>query len=422
MIKTLQQLLQEASTAVQNNEPALAVQLYKDVLSQSAQNDDPAAHEIRLQALTEYGRLLSELGDQEEALATFNQCYLEAGTSHQAVDALALLGNQYSMMGQQFKALEVNEEALQLAIALNYTAGRAKALMYRGWTQLSLGRAAESIANLDKAQALFRQIDDNLGQMQSASRIGIVHMSEGALDKAIVAFELSLTLSREIGNRETAISLGNLGECYQNLFDMEKALIYHQEGFAIAERTQLQAVMTDLCRNLGVDLYYLGRTEEGLDYLHRALSMSQDIDRPDLLYQALYSLALAQVEQGQTDAARQHGQELRALAEANNARGYVGNSLHILGLCHEKEGDFASAEQAWQQAIFLAHETNWRVLLWQLHAALSRISANPALAEIHNQIAAEVIQQIIYPIEDESLKQKFLSAPPVQAVLSGSNA
>jgi tetratricopeptide (TPR) repeat protein len=421
MIETLQQLLQQAVTAAQNNEPALAVKFYDDLLAQSAENNEPAVNEIRMEAISQYGQLLGELGDQDAALAKLNQYYLEAGTSKQAVDALALLGNQYSMMGRQLKALDVNEEALQLAMALNYTDGRARALMYRGWTQFSLGRAEEALTNLDKAHALFKQIDDNVGQMKSSSRIGIVHMGEGALDKAITAFELSLNLSREIGNREMAISLGNLGECYQMLFDMEQALIYHQEGLAIAERTQLQAVKVDLSRNLGVDLFYLGRKDAGLSYLQRALSMSEEIERPDLRYQTLYSLALAEVEQGEIDEARKHGQALRTMAEAHNARGYQGYALHILGLCHEKEGDFVAAEQVWQQAIFLAHETNWRVLLWQLHAALSRISSSPALADIHNQIAAEVIQQIIYPIEDEALKQKFLSAPPVQAVLKATS-
>ncbi|MCI0398001.1 MAG: tetratricopeptide repeat protein [Chloroflexi bacterium] len=418
ILETLQRLLQQASAAAQNNEPALAVQFHSDLLAQSAgYGDNPAIKELRLQALARHGQLLGELGDQEGALASLNQYYLEAGTSQQAVDALALLGNQYSRMGQQLKALAVNQEALQLAVALNYTGGRAQALMHIGWTQLGLGRTEEALVNLNKAYALFSQINDQVGQMRSVSRIGIVHMSTGEIDKAIAAFKLSLNLGRGVGDRETAIDLGNLGECYQMLFDMEQALACHQKGLAIAERTKLQVVSVDLCRNLGLDLYYLGRIEEGLAYLRRALTMSEEIERPDLHTQALYSLALAEVEQGEVDAARQHGQQLKALAEATNARGYLAYALHILGLCHEKERDWVAAEQAWQQAVFLAHETNWRALLWQLHAALARIASNPALAGIHKRIAAEVIQQIVEPIEDEALKQKFLAAPPVQAIL-----
>lgn len=414
----LNTLLEKAHQAALDNEPSLAIEYYGRLLAESAsQQEDAAVKEMRLRALTARGQLMGELGDQEGALASFNQCYLEAGSSQQAVEALALLGDQYSQMGQHYKALEANQEALQLAEALNYTGGRAHALMRMGWTQVSLGRVEESLVTLNKAYALFKQVDDKLGQLRSLNRIGIARMRQGEVDKAILAFKRSLEIGREVGDRETAIDLGNLGECYQMLFDMEQALLYHQEGLAIAERLKLTGVAVDLCRNLGVDLYYLGRVDEGLEYLRRALALSEEIDRPDALSQALYSLALAEVELGEVTAAREHGQRLKELAEKTNARGYLADALHILGLCHERDGERAVAEQLWQQALFLAHETNRRMLLWQLHGALSRISNNPALKDVHNRIAAEVIQQIAFPIEDENLKQKFLNAPAVREVL-----
>jgi tetratricopeptide (TPR) repeat protein len=239
----LHTLLEKANQAAHDNEPPLAIEYYGRLLAKSGANqDDPAVKEMRLQALAARGRLMGESGDQEGALASLNQYYLEAGSSQQAVEALALLGDQYSMMGQHAKALEANQEALQLAEALNYTGGRAHALMRMGWTQLSLGRVEESLGSLNKAYALFKQVEDKLGQLRSVNRIGIARMRQGEVDKAILAFNRSLELGREIGDRETAIDLGNLGECYQMLFDMEQALLYHQEGLAIAERIKLIGV------------------------------------------------------------------------------------------------------------------------------------------------------------------------------------
>lgn len=415
----LKTLLEQAEQAAHDNEPALAVEHFGHLIAESTtMATDPAVREMRLRALAERGRLLGEMGHQEQALASFNQYYLEAGTSQHAVEALALLGDQYSQMGQHAKALEANQEALQLAEALNYTGGRANALMRMGWTQLSLGRVEESLTSLNKAYSLFTQVEDPLGQLRSVNRIGIARLRQGEIDKAILAFQRSLELGRQIGDRETAIDLGNLGECYQLLFDMEQALVYHQEGLAIAERIKLVGVEVDLCRNLGVDLYYLGRVEEGVEHLRRALRLGEEMDRPDAMCQAFYSLALAEVELGEMADARQHGEALKKLAEQTNARGYLADALHILGLCHEQSGEKTVAEQLWQQGLFLAHETNRRMLLWQLHAALSRISANPALKDVHNRIAAEVIQQIAFPIGDEELKQKFLHAPAVRDVLS----
>jgi hypothetical protein len=75
------------------------------------------------------------------------------------------------------------------------------------------------------------------------------------------------------------------------------------------------------------------------------------------------------------------------------------------------------AQQFWQQALFLAHETGRRMLLWQVHAALAEIAPSPALGTVHNRIAGEIIEQILHPIKDETLRQTFLQADPVRAVL-----
>ena len=76
------------------------------------------------------------------------------------------------------------------------------------------------------------------------------------------------------------------------------------------------------------------------------------------------------------------------------------------------------ARQFWQQAILIAHEAGKQMLIWQLHAALANIAPTPELAAIHQRMAAEMIEQILYPIEDEGLRRKFVKARPVQAVLS----
>jgi hypothetical protein len=90
-----------------------------------------------------------------------------------------------------------------------------------------------------------------------------------------------------------------------------------------------------------------------------------------------------------------------------------------LGLYHRQTGDSDSAEQMWQQTLFLAHEVNNRNLLWKTHAALAHNATLFELAQVHRRIAVEIIRQIAEPISDAALQQKFLSAPPIKAVLNG---
>lgn len=417
-VQDLTKLLQQAEQAQSQQDYETALAGYGQILAQTAAQVGPEpVREIRLTALRKQGLAQHILGQQHAAMASFQQYYLEAGSSQRAAEALVLIGREYVQMGQPLQALAAHNEALQLAQALNDAAGRALALSGVGETLMVLGRLEESLTNLERSLALFSQLGNEQEQVRVGNQLGITYARLGALDKAVDIFQRSLNLARKKGPRETAIILGNLGQSYQELYAMEQALQCHQEGLALAEQAGLRSGIADLCRNLGVDLVYLGRMAEGLKYLYRALQMSEATGQQDERLQTLYSLALAELQQSEIDRAEAHARQLQTLAETGGMRGYLADSLHALGLCKVAQGDKAAAEQLWQQGAFIAHETSRRFLLWQLHAAMAGISANPNLARVHYRIAAEVIEQIAYPLEDKALRQTFRGAPPIRAIL-----
>lgn len=415
---TLAELLERAAVAVEQHEYGQAIEQYGRVLaSTDPQTAEPTIKETRLKALSGRGNLLRLMGEQEAALAAYQQYYLEAGTSKDAVEALVLLGEQQSRLGRNRLALETYREGLQLAEALNYTAGRARSLAGMGLAMVVTGQTEEAISRLKKALPLFQQLNDRPEQARVWNGLGYGYHGLGQIDKAIAAYKASIEIAEAIGEQEIMIyGLGNLGEAYQNLFDMEQALFYHQLGLVAAERTGLPYLMVDLHRNLGVDLCYLGRAAEGIAYLERALAAAEETTAPVEHLQTLYSLAYAELQRGNAAAALKYAQRLKKEAEKNQALVDLVYGLYVLGLYHQQQRDGAAAEQVWQQGIFLAHQTGQRMILWQIHAGLAEVAANRELAAVHRRIAAEVIQQIAFPIEDEAVRQKFLSAPAVQAV------
>jgi tetratricopeptide (TPR) repeat protein len=416
---TLAEMLERAAAAVEQHEYGQAIEQYSQVLaSTDPQTADPTIKETRLIAWRGRGNLLRLVGEQEAALASYQQYYLEAGTSKEAVEALVLQGDQQSRIGRNDLALETFLEALQLAEALNYTAGRAKALAGMGLAMVVSGQTEEAISRLKKALPLFEQLHDRLEQARVWNGLGYGYHGLGQIDKAIIAYKTSIEIAEALGEQEVMIyGLGNLGEAYQNLFDMQQALFYHQLGLVAAERTGLPYLLVDLYRNLGVNLCYLGRVEEGIAYLERALVAAEETTTPVEHLQTLYSLAYAELQRGNPAAAYDYAWRLKDEAEKSQALVDLVYGLYVLGMCHQRQGDGAAAEQVWQQGIFLAHQTGQRMILWQIHAGLAEVAANRNLAAVHRRIAAEVIQQIAFPIEDETVRQKFLSAPAVQAIL-----
>ncbi len=417
---TQKQQIEQARLATQDGRFWDAVDQYTEILANTdPQTSDPNVKNTRLVSLKERGDLLGELGEQIAALAAYEQYYLEAGTSQQAVEALVLIGIRSRGLGQYGRSVTACQEALDLSTALNYTPGRAKALVGLGGTYLLQGEVNLAINYLNQANALFEQLSDVYGQARSSNQIGIAYATTGHFHKAIQAFEKSLVLARQIERHSGLVAcLNNLGECYQLLFATDKALDCHQEGLTLAESAEFRLLEADLCRNLGLDLMQKERWSESLAYLQRAKTLAEEIRAPEIYFHTLYALARFHLAQGEAEG-REYAQVLlESTTEPGRSRWHQANGLYVLGCYEQIVGNASSAEELWQRAIFLAHETENRVLLWQLHAALARIAQQPNLASVHNRIAAEVIQQIAEPFTDEALKAGFLGAEPVAAVLN----
>ena len=416
---TFEQQISQARIAAEDGRIWDAVDQYTEILaSTDPQTRDPNLKSVRLISLKERGDLLSELGEQVAALAAYEQYYLEAGSSQLAVEALVLIGNRSRGLGQYGRSRTACHEALDLSAALNYTPGRAKALAALGGTYLLEGEVNQAANYLNQANALFEQLNDSYGQVQSSNQIGIAYATTGHLHKGIQAFEKSMTLARQLNRRSSLVSaLNNLGECYQVLYATKQALACHHEGLALAEGAKLRLQEADLCRNLGLDLAQQQKWAESAVYLQRAHELSQKIKAPEIYYNTLYALARVALAQSDSDGQR-YAHALLAATEPGQSRWHQANGFFVLGQFEQMMGNKGTAEELWQRAIFLAHETENRVLLWQLHAALAQIAKLPSLAAVHNRIAAEVIQQIVEPFTDEALKAHFLEAAPVTAVLS----
>ena len=420
MIPTpLEQLFQQAKTAVKTNQFWQAAELYTEVLANtSPKSTDPDITEMRLATLRERGRLLGLLGEQVAALHAYEQYHLEAGSGAHAITALVSIGGQYRRLGQYDRALRMYQEAAQLADSLDYATGRAQALAGIGGVYVLVGRTEEAMVHLNQATALFEQLSDVPGQVQSLNQKGVAYGSSGQLDKAIAVFKISLKLAEQMNRQDRyVVTLNNLGECYRLLYDVAQALLYHQQALELAEKARLRFVEGDICRNLGLSYRELGQMDEALFYLRRALAIMEEMENLDGQMNTLFGLAVTEVQLGQVDSALVHAHHIRDLAIGSDSQGHLARSLYALGLVAQAQADPNTAEELWQQALYLAHETDRRMLLWQLHASLAEVARNESLAQVHYRIASEVIYQIAEPIEDERLRQVFLTAVPIQAVL-----
>ena len=101
------------------------------------------------------------------------------------------------------------------------------------------GHAAEALAELDTALALYRQLGDDWGVATVLNQLGSVAITTGDYARAGIYLNDAITLMRGLGDRRTglAVSLNALGRIVLAQGDVTQAVAHFEEALDIfAER------------------------------------------------------------------------------------------------------------------------------------------------------------------------------------------
>lgn len=336
------------------------------------------------------------------------------------VDALLWQARMLDRKGEPATALQLIAEATHLATAHNYARGLATANRYQADVLWARGDSEQALTLLKQALATYEKLRDLEGQILTLISVGITYYLMGRWLGAIQSTLRAVTLCEGSGDRARVwIAYNNLGEYYQQIYAMEKALFFHEKARGI----HADPPESDLLRNIGVDLVALGRTEEGLLQLHQALAVARQNGDRDNLLQTLHSLADALQQTGNFAEARTLALELLRFAEQLESDRHRVRALLILGHCAAAEGDQKAAQHFFQDGFVIAQRTADKSMIWQTHAALADMLTvtKPALAAVHRTIAGDMLNSIALSIEDRELRETFKKAPPIARVLLASS-
>jgi hypothetical protein len=135
----------------------------------------------------------------------------------------------------------------------------------------------------------------------------------------------------------------------------------------------------------------------------------------------LYFIARAYLRMGNADKASWIVADLSTLADELNADRFRALAAFMRGELLFAQGSRVAAAAELNVAVLDAQTALDRGMLWKLHAAMSHIVDDEAIASVHAQIAADFIQQTAEPLQDRQLKESFINAAPVMAVLVAAN-
>lgn len=383
--------------------------------------ESPARDAMQSAAFQSLIRALERLGRFDQAQDAIKLWQERTKNPESLIDLQIVRGRVLLRQGNFNKALAVLEEAVSRAEAQSYLRGMGEAYQTQANVLWALGRSEQALMLGRQALTIFRQMGDP--QLQAQAHMAIAGASHymGRFYEAIEHSRRAAHLFESLGNEYgMAVAYSNLGESYQQLYDMENALKYHQKAYEISGPQRANA---DLIRNLGVDMIGVGRVEEGLMYLNQALEKSRTDGERDLFFQALHSLASAHLALGNILEARRLAEELLAEAHQIDAIRHIIRATLILGHCARAEGDTVSAQEYLHEGFMAAQRASDKTIIWQTHAALADLlmDSQPAMAQVHRNIATEMVRTIAASIEDDRLRRIFQQAEPVHALLGGAD-
>ncbi len=256
---------------------------------------------------------------------------------------------------------------------------------------------------------------------------GVVYCGKGEYEQAIVSFQEALGKSERLGDKYFKCRMLNtLGWVYGELYNLEPAIRYNQEGAEASYTIGDPEIIRNAEINLGDYYLLLGDIDQAQQYLEKVYRDSQQRGKWGeesmkwrYMQHCCHSLEELCLTKGDAEKALKFAEECLQLAEPTESRKNIVKGWRLQGQAFCAQGRRAEAEAVLQKALALAQEIGNPPQLWKTYQALGELYEQQGATEQRRSAyahAIEVIEEVASRLQDQEIKQVFLSARPVQEI------
>lgn len=207
-------------------------------------------------------------------------------------DILASQGAYYLAVGDNARALELNEGALSIWEALGDKQKQGKVLTAIGVLLEERGEIERALDTHHHALALRRGTGDPIGEAVALNNLAKVHYEIGEYQEAVDYYGEALRLMERAGATEyRARILANAGAARRRLGDYRGALEQYRQARELAESVSDPRTLDRLDNNVGVALHSMGRLDEARARFVSLVERPADEVVPNVRASALENLA-----------------------------------------------------------------------------------------------------------------------------------
>lgn len=149
---------------------------------------------------------------------------------------------------------------------------------YLGMANADRGNYSNSLTYFFKSLKIAEELGDKSSLASNLGNVGNVYGSMNELDKSQEYFQKALKIAEEIGDKGTiASNLGNIGNLYDYKNEPKKALGYYFKALEIQKELNNKSAIGTNLGNIGLVYKSLGEKEKAITYYFQALSISEQI-------------------------------------------------------------------------------------------------------------------------------------------------
>ncbi len=305
-------------------------------------------------------RLALKCHEKTAALDTASQALVaasEASDSGSEMEALIVLAQAQSEVGQGVQGARSAEQALSLARAAHSPINIGEALLTGGRLQQNLGHRTRALAMYREAEALAKTHGLRRILADALYRISRLLSNQGELLEAKAAARAALSLWRDLGLQRAEISTAQVLALHHALLgDTAECLRIVERIGAICEALGDPVQIAIHQYHLADTLLYHdeARATRAVEVARASLAVFQAHDLPEWVASTLSTLAYALWIEGQDAAALEACCRAEALHQQLEEMDFLPALLALKGLIHLSMDDAASALATTRQALQIA--------------------------------------------------------------------
>ena len=260
-------------------------------------------------------------------------------------------------MGDNDKAIEVLDPAMEQAQKLGDKQGEAAILSALGTTYMNKGNLDLMIGYHKKALAIYQETGNAEKLYHNLYTIGYAHKDKGDLDKALDYLKRSLVIAENLDNkRAIKTTLYVIGNVYRNKGDIDIAQDFLKRGQALAVTGLTKEETGVFHLRDGIMCYEMCEYENAIEFFNNANKILEEVANIPKHVYSVYFTGLTYNSIGSYDTALDYFERALALNEQLDDRFGIGMCLYGIGYQHHSMGDYDNAIEYLEKSCIILKE------------------------------------------------------------------